>query len=162
MLMTTSQSRCLRAGVAGRTTEARRSIEEQNADNRRRASARDGRLPARSRTRTARLPGSPRARPAYKEMLAAIRDDELDVVVLWESSRGGRELEAWAGFLNACRKHRVKIHMTSHSRTYDMTVGRDWRSLAEDGVDSGYECEKTCERALRAGRPVPRTAVRTG
>lgn len=69
--------------------------------------------------------------------------------MLWESSRGGRELEAWAGFLNACREHRVLIHVTSHQRTYDMQVGPDWKTLAEDGVASAYESELTSERISR-------------
>lgn len=144
-----------RAGVYERVSRAHdrnaRSIEEQNADNRRSCEreswtiARTFQDPNRSAFRFAT-----RDRPAYKELLAAIRDDELDVVVLWESSRGGRELEAWAGFLNACRRHKVKVHVTSHGPTYDLSVGRDWRSLAEDGVDSGYESEKISERALRS------------
>src|ERR1700683_1415406 len=144
-----------RAGVYERVSRAHdrnaRSIEEQNADNRRSCEreewtvARTFQDPNRSASRF-----TTRERPAYKELLAAIRHDELDVVVLWESSRGGRELEAWAGFLNACREHKVKVHVTSHGRTYDLSVGRDWRSLAEDGVDSGYESEKTSERALRS------------
>jgi site-specific DNA recombinase len=144
-----------RAGVYERVSRAHdrnaRSIEEQNADNRRSCEREEWTI-----ARTFQDPNlsasrfTTRERPAYKALLAAIRDDELDVVVLWESSRGGRELEAWAGFLNACRKHRVKVHVTSHGRTYDLSVGRDWRSLAEDGVDSGYESEKTSERALRS------------
>ncbi len=150
--MTTTQPR---AGVYERVSRARdkraRSIEEQNAANRTAcadegwAIARTFQDPNRSASRFAT-----RDREAYRDMLAAIQADELDVVVLWESSRGGRELEAWAGFLNACRKHAVKVYITSHARLYDLSVGRDWRTLAEDGVDSGYESEKTSERSLRS------------
>ena len=35
-------------------------------------------------------------RPEYKRLLADVEAGKLDVVVLWESSRGGRELAAWA------------------------------------------------------------------
>jgi hypothetical protein len=73
----------------------------------------------------------------------------MDVVVLWESSRGGRELEEWAAFLNACRRTGTGIYITTHGRLYDMANGRDWRSLAEDGVDSAYESEKTSVRIRR-------------
>jgi site-specific DNA recombinase len=148
-----------RAGVYERVSRAKdkraskiaRSIEEQNAANRQAcadenwAITRTFQDPNRSASRFAT-----RDRPAYRELLGAVGDDELDVVVLWESSRGGRELEAWAGFLNACRQHKVKVHVTSHGRTYDMSVGRDWKALAEDGVDSANESEKTSERTLRA------------
>ena len=88
-------------------------------------------------------------RPEYKRLLADVEAGKLDVVVLWESSRGGRELAAWAQFLNACRDNQTGIYITTHGRLYDMANGRDWRSLAEDGVDSGYESEKTSIRIRR-------------
>ena len=88
-------------------------------------------------------------RPEYRRLLSDIEARRLDVVVLWESSRGGRELAAWAQFLNACRDTQTGIYITTHGRLYDMANGRDWRSLAEDGVDSGYESEKTSIRIRR-------------
>ncbi len=84
----------------------------------------------------------------------------IDVLVLWEPSRGNRELESWAHLLNACRARGVRVHVTQHGRTYDPSNSRDWRSLAEDGVDSAYESEKISVRVRRgkadgkmAGRP---------
>ena len=84
----------------------------------------------------------------------------IDVLVLWESSRGDRELDSWAHLLNACRARGVRVHVTQHGRTYDLRNARDWRSLAEDGVDSAYESEKISARVRRgkadgkmAGRP---------
>ena len=144
-----------RAGVYERVSNAKdkraRSVEEQNQDNRQ-ACDREGwtvvrtfQDPNRGASRF-----TARAREAYGQTLAAIGAGELDVLVLWESSRGGRELEAWAGLLNACRRASVKIYVTSHGRLYDMTNGRDWRTLAEDGVDSAFESEKTSLRTLRA------------
>lgn len=101
-----------------------------------------------------------KARPEYRRLLADIQAGKLDVVVLWESSRGDRELAGWAQFLNACRENRTRIYITTHGRLYDMDNGRDWRSLAEDGVDSAYESEKTSTRVrrtvaatMRAGEP---------
>ena len=90
-----------------------------------------------------------KARPEYRRLLADIRAGKLDVVVLWESSRGDRELAGWAQFLNACRENQTRIYITTHGRLYDMANGRDWRNLAEDGVDSGYESEKTSMRVRR-------------
>ena len=91
-----------------------------------------------------------KARPEYRRLLADIKAGRLDVVVLWESSRGDRELAGWAQFLNACRESQTRIYITTHGRLYDMANGRDWRSLAEDGVDSGYESEKTSMRLRRS------------
>lgn len=40
----------------------------------------------------------------------------IDVVVLWEPSRGDRTLATWVGFLDACREHCVRIHAVTHNR----------------------------------------------
>jgi len=134
-----------------RASKLDRSIEEQNAANRQAceaegwAIARTFQDPNRSASRF-----TSRAREAYGELLAAIGREEFSVLVLWESSRGGRELEAWAHLLNACRDHGVRIYVTSHERLYDVAKGRDWKALADDGTDSAYESEKTSLRALRA------------
>lgn len=50
----------------------------------------------------------------------------------------------------ACRANGVLIHVTSHRRTYDPRIPRDWRTLAEEAVDSAYETEKSSERIRRA------------
>jgi site-specific DNA recombinase len=52
-------------------------------------------------------------------------------------------METWGGFLKRCRKHGVLIHATCHDTTYDPRKPRDFRSLAEDGVDAMYESDKT-------------------
>lgn len=101
-----------------------------------------------------------RARPGHEQLLADLAAARLGVVVIWEPSRGDRTLASWAAFLELCREHGVLIRVTDHARTYDMGEARDWRTLAEDGVDSGYESEKISRRtrrgvasAARNGRP---------
>jgi site-specific DNA recombinase len=90
-----------------------------------------------------------KVREEYADLLAHLDTGDVGILILWESSRGGRELEGWAGLLNLCRRRGVRIHVVSHRRTYDLDNPRDWRTLAEDGVDSAYESEKTRERVLR-------------
>lgn len=155
------RSKPVRAGVYERVsklTSARdrreiqraRSIEEQNKANSAECERHGWQITARyadpglSASRFAT-----KDRPDYRRLLADVEAGKLDVVVLWESSRGGRELAAWAQFLNACRENQTGIYITAHDRLYDMANGRDWRSLAEDGVDSGYESEKTSMRIRR-------------
>lgn len=74
---------------------------------------------------------------------------ELDIVWLWESSRGSRLLSEWALFLEACQVHRVKIYIETHERLYDPRNGRDEKQLNEDGVDSVYESSKVSSRVTR-------------
>lgn len=91
-----------------------------------------------------------RKRPAWQQLVDELDEGSYDLLVLWEPSRGSRDLVAWAALLDACRRRGVLIHVVSHNHTYDLPVPRDWRSLAEDGVDSAYESEKTSQRIQRA------------
>lgn len=83
-----------------------------------------------------------KARKRFAALLDDIRAGRYGVVIVWEADRAARELEAWAAFLNACRDRGVLIHVITHRRTYDVRVGRDWRALADDGVDAAYFSEK--------------------
>ncbi|GAA4221373.1 DNA invertase Pin-like site-specific DNA recombinase [Streptosporangium album] len=93
-----------------------------------------------------------KTRPDWERLVEQLSAGRFDVIVLWEPSRGDRELEMWARLLNTCRRDGVLIHITSHDRTYDVRRPRDWRTLAEDGVDSAYESEKVSERIRRGTR----------
>jgi DNA invertase Pin-like site-specific DNA recombinase len=99
-----------------------------------------------------------RDRDAWAELLTLV--PTVDVVLLWEASRGDRTLSSWVSFLDLCREHGTRIHATGHGTTYDPARPRDYRSLAEDGVDAAYESDKTSMRLMRgfaaaaaAGRP---------
>ena len=83
-----------------------------------------------------------RGRPQWSRLVTDIERGRLDVVIMWASNRGGRELEEWARFLNACRKNGVRIFVTNEGRLYDLSIAKDWKSLAEDGIDSAYDSEK--------------------
>jgi DNA invertase Pin-like site-specific DNA recombinase len=73
----------------------------------------------------------------------------IDVIVLWETSRGSRTLTAWSQLLDACREHRVKIHIVNHDRTYDPRRSSDWKNLADDGVDAAHASDVASEAILR-------------
>ena len=94
--------------------------------------------------------------------MAALHAGLIDVIILWESSRGDRKLSEWSAFLDECRERGILIHVITHDRTYDLRIARDWRVLADDGVDSAYESEKISGRtkrgkrsAARRGQPYP-------
>lgn len=160
----------LRAAIYDRVSVVRgrdhRSTEQQGVENR--AACRDegwtvaGRYVDndRSASRFAK-----KTRPDWERLCDDLAADQFDVLVLWEPSRGDRELEMWARLLNMCRRKGVLIHITSHRRTYDVRIAREWRTLAEDGVDAAYESEKTSQRINRdmgisaaKGRPHGRLA----
>ena len=147
----TRQSKDSKASISRQKTEQTQRAQQQGWDIR--AILQDGV----SASRFKKGPG----RDDWPKLLEMIRQDEVDIVSLWESSRGSRELEEWAAFLTLCRNHGVLIDILTHEREpYDMSNGKDWKSLADDGVDSAYESEKTSKRLrsqaaslAKAGKP---------
>ncbi|MEV0425398.1 recombinase family protein [Micromonospora sp. NPDC050495] len=99
-------------------------------------------------------------RDDWQRVLTDIGDGQLDILILWESSRGDRTPETWFAFLSLCRRQGVRIHVVSHERTYDLARARDWKTLAEEGVSNAYETEVLSVRVRRghagaaaSGRP---------
>jgi site-specific DNA recombinase len=88
-------------------------------------------------------------RDDWPEVLEVIRTGKPGVLWLWESSRGDRKLSTWAALLEDCRDHGTRIYVETHERLYNMANGRDWKTLAEDGVASEDESNKTSARVLR-------------
>lgn len=89
-------------------------------------------------------------RTDWPKLLADINAGRGGVLWLWESSRGDRKLSTWAALLDDCRDHGTRIWVETHGRLYDMASPRDYRTLAEDGVDSAYESDKTSQRTTRS------------
>lgn len=142
----------MRAGIYGRQSAgSAKSIDDQLAECTRDAEQQQMTVTAvfTDGVSASRFRASYRARGGWEKVLAAVAGGDLDVLVLWESSRGDRDLATWAGLLSLCRQRGVRIRVTSHDRTYDMGHARDWRTLAEDGIDSAYESEKLSQRTRR-------------
>lgn len=154
----------IRAALYQRVSTKDQDTERQNQENRD-AAGRNGwhvteyADPGESASRFAGRNGGAN-RDGYRRLMNALTAGAVDVVVFWDSARGSRELEGWAGLLNACRRTGTLVHITRDGRTYDPAVGRDWRSLAEDGVSAAYFSEELSmairsgkASGLRAGRP---------
>jgi site-specific DNA recombinase len=83
-----------------------------------------------------------RGRPEWSRLVSDIEAGRLDVVVMWASNRGGRELEEWARFLNSCRRTGTRIFVTGKGRLYDLAVTDDWEALAQQGIKSVLDSEE--------------------
>lgn len=129
-----------------------RSIDEQHEDNVRHAEAVGWTLgdPYRDRGSASRY--ATNGRDGYDQLIDDLARDRFaaDLLVLWESSRGSRRVGEWVTLIELAEVRAVRIHVTSHGRTYDPANARDRRSLLEDAVDSEYETAKLSERAKRA------------
>jgi site-specific DNA recombinase len=130
-----------------------RSPEEQHDDNQRAATEHGWTLaePYRDVGSASRYANG-NGRPGFDHLVADLEAGRFGagVLVLWEASRGSRRLSEWARFLETCEAAGVRIHVTTHGRTYDVANARDRRTLQEDGTDSEYESAKTSGRSLRA------------
>lgn len=81
-------------------------------------------------------------RDDWARLRADLTAGELDIVVMWDLSRGDRTVASWAAFVDQCRELGVLIHATAHERTYDPRIPRDWRTLMDDGVEAGFDSEQ--------------------
>lgn len=103
---------------------------------------------------------STKRRDDWEQLMIDVEANQLDIVVMWDTARGDRKIATWAGFIDKCRDVGVLIHATSHKRTYDPRVPRDWRVLIDDGVEAAYDSEAKSLAVLRgvkaaaeAGKP---------
>jgi DNA invertase Pin-like site-specific DNA recombinase len=151
---------CIYDRVSRDPTRRHRSVERQEDANRAVCVDEGWVLPAdavytdndRSASRFATKP-----RPDWDRLRAAVAAGRYHVVILWEVSRGDRDDLGWLGFLHMCRNLGVWIYITSHERLYDPRKRRDYKTLAEEGLDSADESEKT---SLRIRSDVQRHALK--
>lgn len=91
-----------------------------------------------------------RARPQYAMLFRLLEsDDRPDVLMLWEASRGSREMAGWVELLDLCRRHRIQIWLHTDERLYDQAIAADRRALLAAGADSEHETEKLSGRVTR-------------
>lgn len=130
------------------------SVSQQHDENQAAAQAEEWRLlsPYREPEAVSASRYSRKAREAFGALLDDIETGrfEADVLILWESSRGSRRTGEWVDLIDVCASSGVRIHVTSHRRTYDPSNARDRRTLLEDAVDSEYESAKLSGRVVRA------------
>ena len=93
-----------------------------------------------------------RARKEWERLTAGVKEGRYGVVVMWESSRADRTPDTWFPFLTACRETGTLIYVTPQDRAYSMRDWRDYRSMAEEGVDAAIEVEKLSDRVKRGVR----------
>jgi site-specific DNA recombinase len=95
---------------------------------------------------------STKPRPDYDKLLAHVRSGDCRVVSMWEASRGSRQLAEWIGLVDLCRDRGVLIRIFADGgRTFDPRRRRDYRALADEGMDAHDETERLSER-VRAGQ----------
>jgi site-specific DNA recombinase len=144
----------LRAGNVGRVSkddsDEARSVGEQHDENGAAAGSHGWDVVAEYEDVMSASRFAAKARKDWPRLVADVEAGKLDVVIFWETSRGSRIAEEWLGFMRVCRERGVLIHITRHRHTYDLTVRRDWKTLASDGLDAEDDSAKISETVRRA------------
>lgn len=95
-------------------------------------------------------PFSDDARDDWERLLDDLEAGRIRRLWLWHSNRGDRTLETWARFLRLCRDGEVLIWIEVDEHLYDLSRARDWKVLAEAGVEAeGFSHELSV--AVRRG-----------
>lgn len=94
---------------------------------------------------------SRKRRDEFLDMLADLEHDRFgaQVLMLWEGSRGSRQIEEWVALVNLCEQRGVFIWVHIHQRLYDLSNYRDRKDLLEDALESEAESAKTSHRTKR-------------
>lgn len=150
-----------RAGVYGRQSRNKsKSIAEQISAGKSVASENDWFLARTYQDGSSASRYARKGRDDWQRVLDDISGGELDILILWEASRGDRTLTTWSGLLDLCRERGVCLYIIADERLYDPRKARDWKTLATAGVDSAGESDLLSMRVLRghagaaaAGRP---------
>lgn len=91
-----------------------------------------------------------RDRPAWDEVKRRLATDGIDVLVTWEASRNGRDLEEHVELRKLCGAHGVLLNYSGH--TLDFDDSSDSFRAGLDALISEDESERTRGRILRAVR----------
>lgn len=91
-----------------------------------------------------------RTRPAWEQVKHRIAAGGIDVLVTWEASRSGRDLDGFVELRKLCQDHGVKINYADHTLDLDTTNGSFEAGL--HALLAEREASETRDRILRAVR----------
>ncbi len=94
-----------------------------------------------------------REREGYREVREGLADGRwgrVDVLVMWESSRGQRRMDGYLELRDLCVAHDVRL--AYRGRIYDLTEGDDRFSTGLDALLDEREAERVRDRIKRSHR----------
>ncbi|HEY4005567.1 MAG TPA: recombinase family protein [Pseudonocardia sp.] len=97
---------------------------------------------------------SRKRRGDFESLIADLRSDRYgaQVLMLWEISRGSRQVEEWLELLNLCAKRGVFFWVHTHGRLYDPTNGKDRETVLSEAVKVEAQAWEISQRITRAGK----------
>lgn len=88
----------------------------------------------------------------FDQLMADLRAGTFGahVLMIWEPSRGSREVPEWYALLGLCQQQRVFVFVLNVRRVFNPRVARDWKDLMTMAVDAEHEVMQLVERQERA------------
>ena len=93
-----------------------------------------------------------KVRQDWERLAADLAAHKLDVLIVWEITRGSREPVEGFTWLNLCRDNGVKIFVISEDELYDPSRTRHYDTLGRMLLDGAKESNTTSDRVLRGVR----------
>lgn len=93
-----------------------------------------------------------KAREDWRRLDVDLKSHRLDVLVVWEITRGSREPVEGFTWLNLCRDNGVQIYVMSDEELYDPRKTRHYDALGRAILDGATESNKTSDRVNRGVR----------
>lgn len=150
---TASEQERLRAGDFARESKGQAGpIGTQRVENAEHADDRAWDLLLRTTDKVSASRFATKARAGWPEVWDWVTNRRIDVLILWEISRGDRVSDTWVPFISACRDHDVLIYVTNESTLYDPREAAHRKRLIDAGSDAEMESEKISKRARKGIR----------
>jgi DNA invertase Pin-like site-specific DNA recombinase len=88
-----------------------------------------------------------RVRENWPKVQECLASGAVDVLVMWENSRGTRRLDGFVELRDLCERHGVKL--SYGGSTFDMSKASDRMRTSQDAVTSEFESHRGSERTKR-------------
>lgn len=140
----------LRAGIFSRESKGKgSSIEDQDRENYEACESIGAEVVTKLSDKVSASRFGRKARDGWPQIIDMVRSGQLDVLILWEISRGDRTMDSWVPFVSAARDAGVLIHVTSAETTYDPRRAAHRKALLDQGSDAEHESEKVSARTRK-------------
>lgn len=143
----------LRAGVYGRESKGKvKSVDDQVSLGERLIAERSWRHVGTYDDGSSASRFATKARADWERLAEDLAAGELDVLVVWEITRGSREPVEGFTWLNLCRDNGVLIYVMIDEELYDPRKTRHYDTLGRSILDGAKESNMTSDRVLRGVR----------
>lgn len=143
-------SATIRAGIFSRESKGKgSSIEDQDRENLAAAEELNAEIVVQLNDKVSASRFGRKAREGWPQITELVKSGQLDLLIVWEISRGDRVMDTWVPFISACREAGVRIYVTSAETLYNPAKAAHRKALLDAGSDAEHESEKVSARTRK-------------